>query len=127
MPIKFKALPKRNPRDLEAAPMFYATSIISRKVDLDELSKAIARSSTVARADVYAVLLALIEEISDNLSNGNQVILGKLGSLAVNLRSDGAETAEVCNSSGIKGAKVIYRPGTEIKELLKILKYEKFN
>ena len=125
MSIQFKTLPKKNPRDLEAVPLYYAISVISRRVDLDALSKAVARSSTVARADVYAVLLALIEEIADELTNGNQVILGKLGSLAVSLRSEGVETPEDFTSANIKGAKVIYRPGAEIKDLLKVLKYEK--
>lgn len=127
MAIKFKTVTKKNPRDLEAAPLFYASSLISRKVDLDELSAAIGHSSTVARADVYAVLLALIDEIISNLSNGNKVMLGKLGSLNVSVSSEGAETAEEFTSANIKGAKIIYRPGDEIKNMLKVLKYEKSN
>ena len=58
MSIKYKLIEKKNPRDLEAAPKFYASAVTTRKIDLDELSKNIARSSTVARADVYAVLIA---------------------------------------------------------------------
>ena len=127
MSIKFKTIARKNPRDLEAAPLFYASSIISRKIDLDELSQAIAQSSTVARADIYAVLIALIEEITKNLSNGNLVQLGKLGSLSLNLRSEGSESEEDCTSAAIKGAKVIYRPGAEIKTMMKTLKYTKSN
>lgn len=125
MPIKYKLVGKKNPRDLEAPEKIYASSVTTRKIDLDELSKDIARSSTVARADVYAVLVALIDEAVELLSNGNQISFGKLGTLAVNLKSDGAETEEKFTASLIKGAKVIYRPGAEIKDMLSTLKFEK--
>lgn len=125
MAIKYKLVQKRNPRDIEAPAKIYASSVTTRKIDLDELSKAIARSSTVARADVYAVLIAFIDEAVESLANGNQISFGKLGSLAVNLKSDGAETEDKFLQSSIKGAKVIYRPGSEIKDMLNALKFEK--
>ncbi|MBN2818049.1 MAG: DNA-binding protein [Bacteroidales bacterium] len=125
MSIKYKLIAKRNPRDLEAPAKFYASSIKTRKIDIDELSQAIARSSTVARADVYAVLVSLIDEAVVMLSNGNQLELGKLGSLGINLQSEGAETEELFSQAHIKGAKVIYRPGAELKAMISALKFEK--
>ncbi|MFA9392701.1 MAG: HU family DNA-binding protein [Prolixibacteraceae bacterium] len=116
---------QKNPRDLGAAAKYYGSSITTRKIGIDELSQAIARSSTVARADVYAVLVALIDEALVMLSNGNQLELGKLGTLTVNLRSEGAETEDDFSTSQIKGAKVIYRPGAELKAMLSTLKFEK--
>ena len=56
------------------------------KIDLDELSKTIARSSTVARGDVFAVFIALIDEAVQSLANGNQISFGKLGSLTLDLK-----------------------------------------
>lgn len=125
MTIKYKLVAKKNPRDLEAPAKFYASSITTRKIGIDELAQAIARSSTVARADVYAVLVSLIDEGVVMLSNGNQLGLGKLGTLGVNLHSEGAETEELFSSALIKGAKVIYRPGAELKTMINSLKFEK--
>jgi len=125
MPIKYKLVAKKNPRDLEAPAKFYASSITTRKIGIDELAQAIARSSTVARADVYAVIVALIDEGVVMLSNGNQLELGKLGTLGVNLNSEGAETEELFSPALIKGAKVIYRPGAELKTMINSLKFEK--
>ena len=125
MSIKYKLIEKKNPRDLEATPKFYASSVTTRKIDLDELSKNIARSSTVARADVYAVLVALIDEAVESLANGNQLYLGKLGSMVLNLKSEGADTEDDFTTSMIKGAKVIYRPGPELKSMINNLKFEK--
>jgi predicted histone-like DNA-binding protein len=127
MSIKFKSVTKKDPRDLEAAPLYYASSVVSNRIDIDGLSRAIARSSTVARADIYAVIVALIDEITENLTASNLVSLGKLGSFAVNVHSEGAPTSEELSSANIKGAKIIYRPGAEIKDMLKTLKYEKVN
>ncbi len=125
MSIKYKLIEKKNPRDLEAAPKFYASAVTTRKIDLDELSKNIARSSTVARADVYAVLIALIDESIESLANGNQLYLGKLGSMVLNLKSEGAATEDEFLASMIKGAKVVYRPGSELKSMINNLKFEK--
>lgn len=125
MAIKYKLVSKKNPRDLEAPSKFYASSVTTRKIDIDQLSENIARASTVARSDVYAVIVALIDEALHELANGSQISLGKLGSLYVNLRSNGADTEDDFTSALIKGAKVIYRPGSEIKDMLGSLKYEK--
>jgi predicted histone-like DNA-binding protein len=125
MAIKYKLVAKKNPRDLEAAPKFYASAVTTRKIDLDEFSKKIARSSTVARADVYAVLVAVIDEALDSLGNGNQLYLGKLGSMEVNLKSEGAATEEEFSPTMIKGAKIVYRPGAELKSMINALKFEK--
>ncbi len=80
---------------------------------------------TLARADVYAVLVALIDEAVESLANGNQISFGKLGSIAVNLKSEGSETEDRITTSLIIGAMVIYRPGPEIKGMLNNLKFEK--
>jgi thioredoxin reductase len=60
-----------------------------------------------------------------NKLEGNTVSLGKLGSFTVNVKSDGAATADAVTAATIKGAKIVYRPGTELKNMLKTLKFEK--
>lgn len=101
MTIKYKLVAKRNPRGIEAPAKIYASSVTTRKIDIDELSK-IARSSPVARADVFAVLIALIDEAVQLLANGNQISFGKLGRLTVNFKSDGAETEDESTQSLIR-------------------------
>lgn len=72
-----------------------------------------------------SVIIALIDESVNQLANGAQVNLGKLGSFSVNLKSGGVETEDDFTPAQIKGAKVIYRPGSEIKDMLRSLKYAK--
>ncbi len=40
---------KKNPRDIEAPGKIYASSVTTRKIVLDELSKTIARSSNIGK------------------------------------------------------------------------------
>jgi nucleoid DNA-binding protein len=59
------------------------------------------------------------------LSNGEIVRFGDFGSFQVALTSEGAETEAKFNASLIKGGKVAFRPGIDLKEMLATLKYEK--
>ena len=59
------------------------------------------------------------------MDNGEIVRFGDFGSFQVSISSEGAETAEKFNASMIKGGKVVFRPGIDLKEMLAALKYEK--
>ncbi|BDW78956.1 hypothetical protein BFINE_47510 [Bacteroides finegoldii DSM 17565] len=50
--------------------------------------------------------------------------LGDLGSLQIGLTSEGAESVKEFATSMIKGAHIIFRPGKQLAELLKILSYQ---
>jgi len=125
MSIKYKTIARKNLLNPADPEKFYAIATASGKTDIDKLSRLIANNSTVSRTDVYAVIMGLLETIGDELADGNTVSLGKLGSLGINLKSDGAATADAVTAATIKGGKIIYRPGTELKSMLKTLKFEK--
>ena len=123
--IPYKLISKKNPRDLTADPKFYAQSKSREVVELDALSKLISREGTVSRTDVYAVLIALIDVLIMELSAGRTVRLGKFGTFAISLSSEGAENKESFLVSLIKKARILFRPGSELKQMLNNLKYEK--
>lgn len=125
MSISFKANPKVNPQEPTAPPRFYATAVHKGQVHIDELSELIADKSTVSRADTYAVIISMLEQIMQDLAAGRSVVLGKLGKFSISLNSEGADTAEELTSAHIKKAKIIYRPGSELKDMLSTLKYNK--
>lgn len=125
MPIKYKALERKNPQDRAAAAKWYASAVSNGSIDLDSLSAAISDGSTVRQADVYAVLIGLVSEVSKQLADGKIVKLGKLGSFTVNIGSNGVDTEEEVNSGLIKSAKIVYRPASDLKNMLKTLSYEK--
>ena len=96
-----------------------------RKTDLDTLAKLIARESTVSRTDVYSVLLALLDTIVLELSEGRSVDLIKLGSFGITVKSNGELTADLVTGHMVKGAKVVYRPGKEVRTMIQNLQFEK--
>lgn len=72
--------------------------------------------STVSKTDVYAVLMALVELVPQQLSQGKIVQLGKLGSFSVGVNSTPAETAEKLSSANVKRIKLNFRPAKELKK-----------
>jgi len=80
---------------------------------------------TVNGADVRAVVYALLEVMILEMADGKIVRLGELGSLRVTISSEGVEKEEDVRASTIRGAKVIFTPGKDLKTMLETLTYEK--
>ncbi|PPD00315.1 MAG: DNA-binding protein [Methylotenera sp.] len=125
MSIKFKVLPRKNPRDLEAPEKFYAAAIADGEVDLEGLAEMIAYQCTVTDSDCYAVLTALEHNIVNELKQGRIIKLGRLGNFQVGLSSDGKETAAEVNSSSIRKNRVLFRPGKRLRSMLNDVSYRK--
>lgn len=121
MALKVKVVNKRNPRLPEDPPKFYASAKHERKIELDELATSVSDRCSLRRSDVHGVLIALMDIIPDELSKGSILNLGKLGSFCVNVKSDGADTAEDHTSSMITGMKIQYRPTKELRKQLRMI------
>ena len=50
--------------------------------------------------------------------------MGEFGSFRLSIRSKGAETADAFNASLIKKARVIFSPGTSLRWMSEIVKFE---
>lgn len=126
MPIKFKVIEKGQPGIQGGGEKkFYASANITGEKTLAGLTRDIEKISTVSGADIRAVLYALVDVMTGSLADGQSVRLGELGSLRVNISSEGKGTEKEVTSSAIKGAKVIFTPGSNIKKMLDTLTYEK--
>jgi len=125
MSIKYKVLPRKNPRDLEAPEKFYAAAIADGEVDLEQLAELIAYQCTVTDSDCYAVLTALEQNIVNELKQGRIIKLGRLGNFQVGLSSDGKTFPEEVNASSIRKNRVLFRPGKRLRTMLNDLSYRK--
>ncbi|HSO87005.1 MAG TPA: HU family DNA-binding protein [Draconibacterium sp.] len=126
MAVKFKVIEKGQPGVPEGGvKKFYASTQSSGEMTLGKLTKSIEMMSTVSGADIRAVLYALVEVIKMSLADGQIVRLAELGSLRISLASIGEDSAEDVTSRSVKGARTVFAPGTELKEMLKNLKYQK--
>jgi predicted histone-like DNA-binding protein len=126
MAIPFKVIEKGQPGVIGGGTKkYYASSTLTGELTLEKLTKQIERVSTVNGADIRAVLYAMVQIMQDALADGQAVRLGDLGSLRVNISSQGEETPEDVTTNSIKGAKTIFTPGSGLKEMLATLKFIK--
>jgi predicted histone-like DNA-binding protein len=126
MAIKFNVIERGEPGVTGGGTKkYYASTKSSGEMTLSKLTNSIEKVSTVSGADIRAVLYAMVDVMKASLADGQIVRLGELGSLRITIASNGEATAEKVSAKSIKGAKTVFTPGTDLKELLKNLKYEK--
>ena len=125
MAVKYTVSERGNPLNPSQPKKWYANVKSTGDIKLRALGKEIAARSTVSPADTQAVLVALTEVLVENLADGKIVRLGDFGAFQVSVSSEGAETEAKFTPSLIKGSKVVFRPGTDLKEMQNNLKFEK--
>lgn len=125
MAVKFKSVGRRNPQDITLPEKYYAKAIADGEVDLDTLAEQIAYECTVTESDTYAVLLALVRNITKELEQGRIVKLGKLGNFQVSISSEGFDTQEEVSAQAITKSRILFRPGKRMRTLLNELSYRK--
>ncbi|MEZ5146681.1 MAG: hypothetical protein R2759_06235 [Bacteroidales bacterium] len=79
----------------------------------------------MSRADIYGVIVAMVDEVVTHLAEGKIVKLGKLGTLRMTVNSEGVETADKVSSSLVKKINIRYRAGSDIANKVKSIKLEK--
>ncbi len=83
MAIKRKSIKRGEPGVVGGGtPKYYAKLVVHGERNLDQLTKSIEKISTVSGADIRAVLYAVVDVITDDLTNGLIVRIGDLGSYA---------------------------------------------
>ena len=105
--VTYSVVPRINPREKDEAPKFYAQAQARGDVNIREMAERIQSTCTVHKSDVYAVLVALEDVISEAIQNGEIVRLGELCTLQVSLSGKGALTEEDYDVSLIKRSKII--------------------
>ena len=123
--VTYSVSPRINPRDKEAAPKYYGHVQASGDIDIREMSERIQATCTVHKSDVFAVLVALEDVITDALKSGEIVRLGDLGTFQIGISSKGAETEEDFSDALIQKARINFRPGSALVGCLSNLTFAK--
>lgn len=71
------------------------------------------------------MLYASVEAITGFLSDGDIVRLGDLGTFRLSLSSTGQAAPEDVDANSINGTRILFTPGTMLKNMLKNLQFEK--
>ena len=123
--VTYSVVPRRNPRDKDASPKYYAQAQARGDMSLRDMADRIQSTCTVHKSDVYAVLVALEDVVAEAIQNGEIVRLGDLCTLQVSLSGKGALTEEDFDTALIQRAKIIFRPGKVLSEALSSLAFTK--
>jgi len=126
MSIKFKVIEKGRPGVVGGGvKKYYALTQLSGEQSLDDLIDEIEKKSSLRSLVIRWAIYALVDVMRDRLADGKIVRLGELGSLRVNISSNAKEKAAEVKVSSIKGARVVFTPGKDLKKMLHTLTYEK--
>ena len=123
--VTYSVSPRINPREKDEAPKYYAHVQASGDINIREMAERIQQTCTVHKSDVFAVLVALEDVITDALKGGEIVRLGELGTLQIGISSKGAETEKDYSEALIKKARINFRPGTALSGILGNLTFSK--
>ena len=123
--VTYSVSPRVNPSEKGTPPKFYGHVQARGDVTLREMSERIQQSCTVHKSDVFAVLVALEDVITDALRGGEIVRLGDLGTFQIGISSKGAVTEEDYDESLIKKARINFRPGMALAGILTNLTFTK--
>lgn len=77
-----------------------------------------AQSANVPESAISQAALAIRDAIAYFICNGHHVNLGKFGILGVGIKSKAVVTPEEVSKDAIERLKVLYKPSTEVKELI---------
>lgn len=123
MSVKYSLTLRKNPKDPEAPKKFYAQSQAGGELTFDELCNDVAERCTVTRADIAGCIEAVLVTIAHGLRKGEVTRFGEFGSFQVNVQSKGVADEKEFNSTMIKRAHIVFRPGKMLNNLVRNLEY----
>jgi predicted histone-like DNA-binding protein len=125
MTVKFTVTPRKDPRDQNSQPKYYATVRSNGRIDTHGVARDINKMSTVSSVDTAAVLEAFMNVVPDQLADGKIVELGDFGTFRVSVSSEGAEAPENVTMRNITDVRMLFLPGKRFKQLLSGTVFEK--
>jgi predicted histone-like DNA-binding protein len=122
--MKFKTVKKGNPSDPSAPKKQYANAVNAGRLGIKDFAKEIAGRSSLTRGDIENVLTNFLDVLPTFLKLGLSVKLGEFGSMRLSIISEGVDEDQQFTANNIKGVKVIFTPGVELKNSLADIKFE---
>lgn len=88
------------------------------QVDLLDVARILAKRSTASEADVYIVMMGLVDLIPDLLSEGKTIKMERFGTFRLHARVKTEDSAEKITVRNIKEIRLSFKPDNEIKKAL---------
>lgn len=114
MAILFNKVPRKAPKSQVAK--FYVVPKMVKLADLRDISKRVAKNTTMSPQEVEMVLNSFVEELQTMLLDSYSVRLGDWASFRVTVNSAGSDTKKDCTPLLIKRVNVRCMFSDEFKE-----------
>jgi predicted histone-like DNA-binding protein len=124
MAIPFAPSGKTNPNDVSAPMKYYPRACNYGEIDLEELAEQVSYSCTATPSDCFAVIMSLVNVVSNSLEQGKIVRLGQLGSFQVSIKGESSTTPEAVKAQNVTSSSILFRPGKKLKMMLQRLVFE---
>lgn len=118
MAINYRVIKRKNNMD-GGKDVYILHAIKTGEVDLEQLAYEITNQSTLSEADVWAVLVALGNQLKYHLGEGRTVNMENIGRFNVGFRCPAKENPEDLKASEIKDFHINYQPSRKLKDWLK--------
>lgn len=117
MPIKYKLVRKRNPRDPQSPQKWYAVPNSEAALDTKAMTRAATKNTTTAPIELESSLELLADFVPEQLLQGHTVKLTGLGRLRLTFKSDGADTvADFKPGEMIHNLRIVFTPDDDLRQ-----------
>ena len=125
MAIKYKIIEKGKPGDPEAEKLYYAIPILSGTTSFQKIMQLMSLRCTVHSSDVLAVLNVFFEVIKEEFDDGRAVEIFMGGRARLSFSCKGKKNKEDVTPADITKRRIVFKPGPEIRDMLKTLTFVK--
>ena len=103
---------------------YYGRITGREQINLNHLAKTLSERTTLSTVDVIAALEGFREIILEELLEGNNVKLDRLGIFSLSVRTEGVDDPSKLNKSKVKDVKINFLPDAELKKRVKTAQFQ---
>jgi predicted histone-like DNA-binding protein len=119
MPVPYKKMQRRDPRDPQAKQKFYPRLVTQgNNADLNDVAFLMKEASSLSVGDIKSVLTNFIECTRALLYIGQSVRIADFGTFSLGAQTTGEDTEKACGVKNIKSVKINFRAATSVKSNL---------
>lgn len=114
--------------DLSVQPplqKYYATAVSRGVTNTRALAKKIVQRTSLTEGDVVSTLISLAEIIEEELHQGYNVKLERIGTFSLSATSDGYDTPDECTPRQVKAKRICYLADIDLRKNLKQVNFER--
>lgn len=125
MPAKYDFYKNPSLQGDEKEIRYHARIVGGKTLSTDQLARIIHSRCSLAEADVRAALTALAEVIREELQDGNQIHLEKIGYLKATVSCPEIQSTHEIRAESLRFKSIAFRPDAALRHELKTMAFER--